>query len=257
MHAAIRRDCDGDEMAVMLLMDVLLNFSREFLPSHRGGTQDAPLVLNAKIDAGEVDDQILDFELVNEYPIELYRLAEQRKHSSEIKIKTVNSVLNKGGNPFINIGFTQDTTNFNDGVVCSSYKTLETMKDKVKHQMELVEKIRAADTTDTARLIIERHFIRDMRGNLRKFSMQQFRCVACNEILRRPPLTGVCPKCRGKIIFTIHEGGIKKYLEPALDLANKYNLSPYIKQSLELTKRYIDSVFGKEIEKQEALVKWF
>jgi DNA polymerase II large subunit len=257
MHAAIRRDCDGDEAAIMLLMDVLLNFSREFLPSHRGGTQDAPLVLNAKIDAGEVDDQILDFELVNEYPIELYRLAEQGKHSSEVKIKTVDSVLNKGENPFINIGFTHDTDNFNDGVVCSSYKTLETMKDKVRHQMELVEKIRAADTTDTARLIIERHFIRDMRGNLRKFSMQGFRCVACNEIMRRPPLTGVCSKCKGKIIFTIHEGGIKKYLEPALDLANKYNLSPYIKQSLELTKRYIDSVFGKEIEKQEALGKWF
>src|SRR3989344_6318330 len=59
LHAAMRRDCDGDEAAVMLLLDVLLNFSKEFLPSHRGGTQDAPLVLNAKIDAGEVDDQIL------------------------------------------------------------------------------------------------------------------------------------------------------------------------------------------------------
>ena len=31
LHAAVRRDCDGDEMAVMLLMDVLLNFSRKFL----------------------------------------------------------------------------------------------------------------------------------------------------------------------------------------------------------------------------------
>ena len=123
--------------------------------------------------------------------------------------------------------------------------------------MELVDKIRAADTSDTARLIIERHFIKDMRGNLRKFSMQQFRCVACNEILRRPPLTGICPACGGKIIFTIHEGGIKKYLEPAIDLAKKYHLSKYIEQSLELTKRYIDSVFGKELEKQEALEKWF
>jgi len=87
--------------------------------------------------------------------------------------------------------------------------------------------------------------------------MQGFRCVACNESIRRPPLTGVCPKCNGKIIFTIHEGGIKKYLEPAIELAEKYNLSPYIKQCLELTKRYIDSVFGKELEKQEALGKWF
>ena len=52
MHAAIRRDCDGDEVAVMLLLDVLLNFSREFLPSHRGGTQDAPLGFERKNKCG-------------------------------------------------------------------------------------------------------------------------------------------------------------------------------------------------------------
>lgn len=260
MHAAMRRDCDGDEAAVMLLSDVLLNFSRSFLPGHRGGTQDAPLVLNARIEAGEVDDQILDLEACPEftYPLELYQLAEQRKHSSEVKsILLVKDLLRENKNPFEHINFTHDTSDFNDSVICSAYKLLETMQDKVRHQMELVERIRAADTADTARLVIERHFIRDMRGNLRKFSMQQFRCVQCNEIIRRPPLNGRCPACgRGKIIFTIHEGGIKKYLEPAIELITTYNLSPYIKQSIEITKRYIDSVFGKETEKQEALSQW-
>ncbi len=258
MHAAIRRDCDGDEAAIMLLMDVLLNFSKEFLPSHRGGTQDAPLVLNAKIDAGEVDDQILDFEMTSGYPLELYNLAEQKKHSSEVEeIKTIRDILKKKENPFMGLGYTHDTTNFNDGVVCSNYKTLATMQEKVEHQMELVEKLRAVDTADTARLIIERHFIRDLRGNLRNFSMQSFRCVSCNEIVRRPPLDGVCPACKGKLIFTTHEGGIKKYLEPALALAEKYNTSNYIRQNLELVKRYIDSIFGKELEKQENLGGWF
>jgi len=260
MHAAIRRDCDGDEAAIMLLSDVLLNFSRKFLPSHRGGTQDAPLVLNAQIDAGEVDDQILDFEAVPEghYPLELYEKSEKRLHSSEVKeVKIVKYLMKEKLDPFINLGFTHDTSDINGGVVVSSYKLLGTMQEKVNHQMALVEKIRAADTSDTARLMIERHFIRDIRGNLRKFSMQGFRCVACNEIFRRPPLAGVCSACGGKIIFTIHEGGIKKYLEPAMNLITKYNLSPYIQQSLELTKRYIDSVFGKELEKQEALKKWF
>jgi len=258
-NSIVSFQCDGDEAAIMLLLDVLLNFSRKFLPGHRGGTQDAPLVLNAKIDAGEVDDQILDLEFVSEehYPLELYQKAEKKVHSSNIELETCKSILKKGKNPFIGIGFTHNTSNFNNGVVCSSYKLLATMQEKVQHQMELVDRIRAADTSDTARLIIERHFIRDMRGNLRKFSMQQFRCVACNTILRRPPLTGICPSCGGKIIFTIHEGGIKKYLEPAIDLAKKYHLSKYIEQSLELTKRYIDSVFGKELEKQEALERWF
>jgi DNA polymerase II large subunit len=257
MHAAIRRDCDGDEAAIMLLGDVLLNFSRKFLPSHRGGTQDAPLVLNAKIDAGEVDDQILDFELTSEYPLELYVAAEQKKHSSEIKLITVKSYLKEGKDPFIGIGHTHETSNFNDGVVCSSYKMLATMKEKVHHQMGLVEKIRAVDTGETAKLIIDRHFLKDLKGNLRKFSMQGFRCVACNEIMRRPPLTGVCVKCGGKIIFTINEGGIKKYLEPALELSEKYHLSNYIKQNLQILKENIDSVFGKELEKQKALNEYF
>ncbi len=258
MHAAIRRDCDGDEASIMLLGDVLLNFSRKFLPSHRGGTQDAPLVLNSKIDAGEVDDAILDFELTNEYPLELYQLAEQGKHSSEVKnIPNVKLFLKEGKNPFVGIGHTHDTDNFNDGVICSSYKLLATMQDKVHHQMDLVEKIRAVDTSDTAKLIIDRHFLKDLKGNLRKFSMQGFRCVSCNEIMRRPPLTGICQKCGGKIIFTINEGGIRKYLEPALELAERYNLSNYIKQNLQIIKENIDSIFGKELEKQESIDKWF
>ena len=123
--------------------------------------------------------------------------------------------------------------------------------------MILVEKIRAADTSDTARLIIEKHFIRDMKGNLRSFSTQSFRCVGCNEIVRRPPLKGKCPKCGGKLIFTIHEGGIKKYLNFALELTEKYHLSIYLQQNIQLIKRYIDSIFGKELEKQEKLEQWF
>ena len=257
MHAAMRRDCDGDEAAVMLLLDVLVNFSRKFLPSHRGGTQDAPLVLNAKIQAGEVDDQILNFETSSSYPLELYELAEQRKHSSEVKMEKVKDRLKENVCPFSGTGFTHDTTDFNDGVLNGAYKILPTMKDKVEKQMELVSKIRAVDTDDVARLIIERHFIRDIRGNLRKFCKQQFRCVACNEKYRSVPLTGVCNKCGGKLIFTISEGSIKKYLEPALSLAENYKISDYTKEGLELTKYYIESIFGRETEKQEDLKKWF
>ena len=190
---------------------------------------------------------------MNEYPLELYELSEQGEHSSKVKVNMVRDVLKKGGDPFVNMGFTHNTENFNDGVVCSAYKTLGDMKQKVGHQMELVERLRSVDTQDTARLVIERHFIRDMRGNLRQFSMQGFRCVACNEIHRRPPLSGKCAKCGGKLIFTIHEGGIKKYLEPALELGRKYNVSPYLQQTLELVKTYIDSIFGKERDKQVAL----
>lgn len=257
MHAAMRRDCDGDEAAVMMLLDVLLNFSRKFLPSHRGGTQDAPLVLNAHIRAGEVDDQILDFETCSFYPLEVYEAGEQKKHSSEIKIETVKKLLKEGRDPFLNIGFTHDTTNFNAGIFNSSYKVLPTMKEKVGSQMDLVNKIRAVDASDVARLIIERHFIRDIRGNLRKFSHQEFRCVNCNEKFRRPPLAGVCHKCGGKILFTISEGSIKKYLDHAIELSVNYNIPDYTRQALNLAKQYIESIFGKESDKQVDLKKFF
>jgi len=249
-------NCDGDEVAIMLLLDVLINFSRKFLPAHRGGTQDAPLVLNSRINAGEVDDQILDLEL-GKYPLELYELAEKGEHSSKVNIETVRKRLKEGKNPLCNAEFTHDCLNFNAGVINSSYKSLPTMQEKVEKQMELVEKLRATDATDVARLIIERHFIRDIRGNLRKFSQQEFRCVKCNEKFRRPPLSGTCTKCSGRIIFTISEGSIVKYLEPALGLARKYNVPPYVLQNLELTRRYIESIFGREKEKQADLKGWF
>jgi len=47
-----------------------------------------------------------------------------------------------------------------------------------------------------------------------------------------------------------------KYMAPALALAREYNVSDYLMESLELTEMYIQSIFGKEKEKQEALGKW-
>src|SRR3989344_3154379 len=123
--------------------------------------------------------------------------------------------------------------------------------------MDLCSKIRAVDTSDVARLIIERHFIRDIRGNLRKFSQQVFRCVDFNEKFRRPPLVGKCTHCGGKLIFTISEGSIIKYMQAALDLARGYNVSPYLIENLEIVEKDIQSIFGKEKEKQEALGRWF
>ena len=255
LHAAMRRDCDGDEAAMMLLLDLLINFSREYLPAHRGGTQDAPLVLNARIQAGEVDDMIFDLDVIKELPSELYSAGKNFTHPSKIRIEQVKNRL--GNKEFRDLNYEYEVSNINLGSLCSNYKRLVTMQEKVEKEMELVKKIRAVDVGDVARLIIDRHFIRDIRGNLRKFSQQQFRCVKCNEKYRRVPLKGSCLKCGGRIIFTISKGSIIKYLEPALSLTENFEVPEYIIQNLELTKDYIESIFGKEMEKQEALKKWF
>ena len=255
-HAAQRRDCEGDETCVMLLLEALIDFSRKFLPSHRGGTQDAPLVASSTLAAAEIDDMAFDMDIVWKYPLELYEAAEQRKKPGEVKIEQLKVRLGTE-KAYYNFGFTHNVKDINDAILCSAYKLLPSMGEKVEGQMWLAEKIRAVDSRDVSRLVIERHLIRDTRGNLRKFSQQIFRCVSCNEKYRRPPLAGKCGKCGGRLIFTISQGSILKYMQPALDLARKYKVSPYLLESLELTEMYIQSIFGKESEKQEALGKWF
>ncbi len=255
-HSIMRRDCDGDEAGVMLLMDAFLNFSNFYLPNHRGSKQDEPLVLTSVLVPKDVDDMVFDMDIADDYPLALYEAAELYKSPKEVKIAKVGDYLGteRESSGFF---FTHDTADINNGIRCSSYKFIPTMQEKVERQMDVAEKIRAVNQTDVARLIIERHFIRDIRGNLRKFSSQQFRCVGCNEKFRRPPLQGNCLKCQGKIIFTIAEGSIIKYLEPSLALAKKYDLAPYLRQSLNITKIRIESIFGKASEKQEGLNKWF
>jgi DNA polymerase II large subunit len=119
-------------------------------------------------------------------------------------------------------------------------------------------KLRACNESDVARLVIEKHFLRDTKGNLRKFTQQEYRCVSCNEKYRRPPLVGHCTACnKGRIVFTISEGSVIKYLEPSISLARKYGVKGYLQQDLDLLQRKVDDLFGKDAERQEGLGKWF
>ena len=54
----------------------------------------------------------------------------------------------------------------------------------------------------------------------------------------------------------MHESSVIKYLDHSLNLAKKYNVTPYMKQTLELLKRRIESVFGKEKELRTGLGAW-
>ena len=257
-HSMVRRDCDGDELCCMLLLDALLNFSRQYLPAHRGSTQDAPLVLTSILTPAEVDDMVFDMDIAWNYPLELYMAAQKYQMPWDVKVEQLNTRIGKI-EQYFGMGYTHESSNINDAVLCSAYKTIPTMEEKVEGQMEIAQKIRAVNTQDVARLVIERHFIRDIKGNLRKFSMQEFRCVKCNHKYRRPPIAGHCTngKCYGKIIFTISHGSIVKYLEPSLKLAEKYDIPPFLKETLDLTKMRVESIFGKADEKQEGLSKFF
>lgn len=240
-HTAKRRNTDGDEDAIMLLMDVLLNFSKKFLPASRGGRMDAPLVITTTLDAKEVDDESHKVEVVEAYPDNFYESTLKSANPSDVKVQNIGDLLDT--NPYENLNFTHDNGNLSDGNTRTKYVLLKNMDDKVDAQLGLAEKIRAVDEKVVAEILINSHFLRDIQGNLRAYGSQTVRCVRCNAIYRRIPLIGKCPKCGGNIILTINEGGIRKYLKISTDIAKKYKLKDYIQQRLSILNENVDSMF--------------
>ncbi len=253
-HAAKRRNADGDEDALMLALDTLINFSQKYLPEKRGGKMDAPLVVTTVMDPKEVDDEAHKIEIVDKYPVEFYEKTWEFTNPSEVKVKTVADVLDC--DPYSNLLFTHSTTDITGPVIKSRYLELDNMNDKVKAQVGVAEKIRAIDASKVAELVINSHFLRDTYGNLRAFSRQKFRCVNCNASYRRIPLVGKCTKCGGKLLLTVTQGSIEKYLGTSIELAEKYNCSDYMKQRLMLLRKEIDSLFINDLSKQMALAEF-
>ncbi len=250
-HTAKRRNADGDEDSVMLLMDALLNFSRHFLDERRGGTMDAPLVLSIEINPKEVDDEAHCIEFVSSYPLEFYEAAARCSSLGGVKIKTVKDVLGTPEQyelPITHAGGTLDVGN-----IRTAYVELQSIPDKIENQFGLQERLRPVDSADAAERLILSHFIPDLYGNLRSYSRQTFRCVSCNTIYRRTPLAGKCTKCGGNLLLTINKGGIEKYLQISRDIVKRYGLPIYLNQRLELVEREIRSIFEDDKIKQMGL----
>ncbi|WP_461862835.1 DNA polymerase II large subunit, partial [Thermococcus sp.] len=242
-HAAKRRNCDGDEDAVMLLLDALLNFSKYYLPEKRGGKMDAPLVVTTRLDPREVDSEVHNLDIVRYYPLEFYQATYEMKSPKEIKF--IERVEDRLGRPemYEGLKFTHDSDDIALGPKLSLYKQLGDMVDKVQRQLELAERIRAVNEHHVAETIINSHLIPDLRGNLRSFTRQEFRCVKCNTKYRRPPMNGKCPKCGGRIVLTVSKGAIEKYLPTAKLLVAKYSVLDYTRQRICLTEKDIKSLF--------------
>jgi len=253
-HSAKRRDCDGDEDTLMLALDMLLNFSREYLPAQIGGIMDAPLLLIPVVNPKEVQRQAHDFDVAEVYPLEFYQKTLEKaetKHVSSL-IDLIEYRLGTEAQ-FEGFRFTVPVSDINMGNHESAYKRFKAMVDKLHGQLELAEKIEAVDARTVALKVLTRHFIRDIAGNLRAFSTQGFRCKACNKRFRRLPLRGKCPICGGELTLTVYRGGIEKYLEAAEQIIKKYSLPKYYTQRLLLVKEEICSLFEGRKPRQVSL----
>ncbi len=251
-----RRNVDGDQDSVMLLMDALLNFSHKYLSHSRGGRMDAPLVFTLALNPQEIDDEVYEMETCKRYPLSLY---EKSLTFGEAKMDDVAVVKKKLGKPdqYSGIHFTHSTKQFDFGPTQSSYTRLESMEEKLKVQAKLQARLRMVDFPDSMERVVVSHLFPDIIGNTRAFSRQTFRCTKCNASYRRIPLSGNCSKCKGgNIILTIAQGSVRKYLKIAKDIIFGHNLSEYLKQRITLAETEIDAVFPPEKQTQKSLFEF-
>ena len=257
-HAAKRRNCDGDEDCVMLMMDGILNFSRAFLPSTRGGTMDAPLVLTTILNPNEVDKETRNVDVCPHYPIEVFNACLTYTMPKDVA-KFVDHVDRRVGTAeqFEGFKFTHNTKDISEGPLDTAYTAIKSTDEKIKAELALASKIRAVDTNDLAERILNSHLMPDMIGNLRSFSKQAFTCSKCRKKFRRMPVSGKCTQCGGALKATMHRGNVTKYLEIAKYMAENYHLSLYAEQRVKVTEMNIDSTFGEEEKVQMNLSEFF
>ena len=269
-HAGKRRNCDGDIDCVLLLLDGLVNFSRSFLATTRGGQMDAPLILTTKLNPSEIDKEALNVDINTQYPVAFYELSKKTPNPKEVLkagIKTVETVL---GTPQESrgFGFTHGTRNCADGPENNPYNTLDSMRQKTMVQFALGNTLYSVDNTEQSSKLIDRHLIRDMRGNLRAFGQQKVRCTKCGTSYRRPPINGQCRTvvetkkdpfkgeqvdvlCPGNIILTVSQGAINKYDGLMGELVEKWGCDEYTSQMYQLVSQWVSETFRSEEESKQ------
>ena len=244
-HAAKRRNCDGDEDSIMMLMDGLLNFTQTILPANRGGRMDAPLVLTTRLNPSEIDKEALNVDCSWSYSREFYEATLGQPHSKDIRelVDIVEGRLGMIGE-IRGYGWTHDSGLLDAGPMNSSYKTLVTMKDKLDSQLSLGRVLRPVAANKVAKQVIESHFLPDMRGNLMAYTRQKIRCVKCGESYRRMPLAGKCIQhrstpsgglggrsdsgCGGNVVLTVSEGAVRKYIQITEEVMEEYGVDDYL-----------------------------
>ena len=254
-HSAKRRDADGDADSIMLLMDSLLNFSRQFLSDRIGGLMDAPLLIQPHVLPHESQPQAHNLEVTKFLPLEFFESTlQQIKTSDVVSVDIIKSRL-ETERQFYDYFFTHSTSSLTTSKSRSAYSTLGSMLDKFDMQIRNAELINAVNTSEIVSNVISTHLVPDIMGNLRAYARQSFRCTGCGKSFRRMPLIQTCI-CGHKLIPTITRGSVEKYLKLAKRLVDKYDVGEYQRGRIHALSDEIELVFGKNQGDQSLLTDY-
>lgn len=254
-HSAKRRDCDGDADSIMLLMDVFLNFSREYLPDRIGGLMDAPLLIQPIVFPHEVQRQAHNIDIDERYPLDFY-ISSWNKQKTTNVIDDIDLIKKRLGkrNQFFDYKFTHTTDNIMLEESHSLYSTLSTMEEKLKMQIYTAKLINAVDADEVMSMVLTTHILPDIMGNLRAYSSQSFRCTKCGQKYRRMPLVGRCLDCHNDLLQTVTRGTVEKYVQTALNICSEFKINEYLTSRINTLQTELNLLFKENIKDQHTII---
>ena len=253
-HSAKRRDCDGDADSIMLLMDIFLNFSKEYLPDRIGGLMDAPLLIQPLVFPHEVQRQAHNIDVDERYPLDFYRSSWNMEKTNVIdNIDLIKKRLGHA-NQFFDYKFTHTTDNIMLDESQSLYSTLSTMEEKLKMQISTAKLINAVDADEVMSMVLTTHILPDIMGNLRAYSSQSFRCTKCGQKYRRMPLIGRCLECHNELLQTVTRGSVEKYVQTALNICSEFKINEYLTSRINTLQAELNLLFKQDVKDQHTII---
>ena len=143
------------EDAIILLLDVFLNFSKEFLPAQIGGFMDAPLMTQILVIPKEVQRQAQNIDYIKYYHKTFYENTQESPLPQTIS-QMMDIAKDRLGKKeqFSEFNFTHDTSILYTKHVKSNYTTLKTTNEKIDKQIELATKINAVEPSEVVMAVL-------------------------------------------------------------------------------------------------------
>lgn len=236
-HILKTRNCNGDIDSITLFLDVLLNFSTEFIPTSRGGTMDVPAIINLS-DKWNETSVYASYDAVS-MNLSFYRTLIKGPLKEELLSYKMSYLT-----PPLPISHTIDN------VSRYNFKNLfreSKIVSKIETELRVLSRIRGVKEGEFVDTILVNDFLPKITTSITRFFLQPVRCNSCNTTFRRIPLSK-CPVChRQTIRLTLSEGWVLRYLQIVNQLKERYDsdISEYCRSWVELVELNKRLLFDK------------
>ncbi|MFX1504816.1 MAG: hypothetical protein ACFFDC_01765 [Promethearchaeota archaeon] len=236
-HIIKTRNCNGDIDSITLLLDVFLNFSKEFVPSLRGGTMDVPAIIN-------LTDRWEEASIYASYNSVLTNLSFYRNLINNPLKEDLLSYKMSYLTPPLPVFHTIDNvSSYNFDNLFRESKIIS----KIETELQVLSRIRGVVEGEFVDNILVNDFLPKISTSMTRFFLQPVRCNTCNTTFRRIPLSN-CPVCHRQTIgLTLSEGWVLRYLQIVNQLKAQYDseISEYCRSWVELVELNKRLLFDK------------